>query len=81
MQVWPNSSSASSVAPPANEGPDPMHAMPTTAEPAPPTLNAFDNSIFASLISENDEKPLVDLKSDVISDGMPSFLSPFSLYF
>ncbi|VDK31466.1 unnamed protein product [Taenia asiatica] len=69
MQVWPNSNSASSVASPANEGPDPMRAMPTTAESAPPTLNTFDNSIFASLISENDEKPLVDLKSDVISDA------------
>ncbi|KAL5107858.1 Retinoic acid receptor RXR [Taenia crassiceps] len=69
MQVWPNSSNASSVAPPANEGPDPMSALSTTSESVPPTLNTFDNSIFASLISENDEKPLADLKSDVILDA------------
>nr|CDS19064.1 retinoic acid receptor rxr beta a [Echinococcus granulosus] len=69
MQVWSNSNNASSVAPPANGDRDPMHSMPVTAESVPPTLNAFDSSIFASLISESDEKPLVDLKSDVISNA------------
>ncbi|VDM32047.1 unnamed protein product [Hydatigera taeniaeformis] len=66
MEVWSNPNNTPSVTPPANEGPDPLHAMPTTAEPPPPALNAFDNSIFASLISENDEKTLVDLKPEVI---------------